>query len=201
MRYSSGVCVFVGACARAQEVWLSIQVHSSQQRQWIVSADCFQLSWPFPLLFVLEHQAVDCYFLFVLFLFVCVSQQNQVLQISVCVTDECVHSQLSLHSHSAGSVGLHLAKQELNQLLIEQRNRAWFSVTQSQNLHNSIFPNNDHINPLSLTVVMSCISYLVHDFLLLCVILPQWHHLPPQNVILPKIDKWMKGWTYIRIDR
>lgn len=187
MCYSSGVCVFVGACTRAQEVWLSIQVHSSQQGQWIVSADCFQLSWPFPLLCLCWSIrlliAIFCLRFFCLF--VCVSMQNQVLQISVCVTDEWVHSQLSLHSHSAGSVGLHLAKQELNQLLIEQRNRAWFSVTQSQNLHDSIFPNNGHINPLSLTLVMSCISYLVHDFLLLCVILPQWHHLPPQNVILP----------------
>lgn len=79
-------------------------------------------------MFVLEHQAVDCYFLFALF-FVCeyVSIQNRVLQISVCVevcvTDEWVHSQLSLHSHSAGSVGLHLAKQKLNQLWIEQRIR------------------------------------------------------------------------------
>ncbi len=203
MRHTSWRCTFLiegrGSCATVQVcacLWVRVQelrrsdsafrsIHPSK------GSELYQLtvsSWVGRSLYCVCVGASGCWLLFsvcAFFLFVCVSQQNQVLQISVCVTDECVHSQLSLHSHSAGSVGLHLAKQELNQLLIEQRNRAWFSVTQSQNLHDSIFPNNDHINPLSLTVVMSCISYLVHDFLLLCVILPQWHHLPPQNVILP----------------
>lgn len=195
MCYGSGVCVCVCLWVRVWEQELRKSDSAFRSIHPSEGSELYQLtvsSWVGRSLYCVcvGALAVDCYFLFALFLFVCVlACQNQVLRMSVCVevcvSDEWEHSQFPLHSHSAWRVGLHLAKQKLNQLLIDQRNRAWYSVTQSQNQHINIWPNNKPLSLLFLSVVMSCISYLVHDFLLLCVILPQWHHFPPQNIILP----------------